>query len=76
MGAVIAACRDRVVSIPRSAAHVGELARHERHKPAGAHGVGSLEVFNELAKEYGCTTWSIRMWVKQADRDRGREMAV
>jgi transposase len=28
--------------------------------------------FNELAKEYGCTSWSIRMWVKQADRDRGR----
>jgi transposase-like protein len=28
--------------------------------------------FNELAKEYGCMTCSIRMWVKQADRDRGR----
>jgi hypothetical protein len=28
--------------------------------------------FNELSKEYGCTSWSIRMWVKQADRDRGR----
>jgi len=28
--------------------------------------------FNELAKEFGCTSWSIRKWVKQADRDRGR----
>jgi transposase len=28
--------------------------------------------FNELAKEFGCTTWSIRTWVKQADRDAGR----
>ena len=28
--------------------------------------------FGELAKEFGCTSWSIRMWVKQADRDRGR----
>ena len=28
--------------------------------------------FNELAKEFGCTTWSIRQWVKQAERDAGR----
>ena len=28
--------------------------------------------FNELAKEFGCTSWSIRQWVKQADRDGGR----
>jgi len=28
--------------------------------------------FNELAREFGCTTWSIRQWVKQADRDAGR----
>lgn len=28
--------------------------------------------FNELSKEFGCTTWSIRQWVKQADRDGGR----
>ena len=27
--------------------------------------------FNELAKEFGCTSWSIRQWVKQADRDAG-----
>jgi transposase len=26
----------------------------------------------ELSKEFGCTTWSIRTWVKQADRDAGR----
>ncbi len=26
----------------------------------------------ELAKEFGCSTWSIRGWVKQADRDTGR----
>ena len=25
--------------------------------------------FNELAKEFGCTRWSIRQWVKQAERD-------
>jgi transposase len=28
--------------------------------------------FDELAKEFGCTAWSIRKWVKQADRDTGR----
>lgn len=28
--------------------------------------------FNELSKEFGCTSWSIRQWVKQADRDAGR----
>jgi transposase len=28
--------------------------------------------FDELAKEFGCTSWSIRQWVKQADRDVGR----
>jgi transposase len=28
--------------------------------------------FNALAKEFGCTTWSIRQWMKQADRDEGR----
>ncbi len=27
--------------------------------------------FEELAKEFGCTSWSIRQWVKQADRDAG-----
>ena len=26
----------------------------------------------ELSKEFGCTTWSIRTWVKQAARDEGR----
>lgn len=28
--------------------------------------------FNELSKEFGCTSWSIRKWVKQAARDVGR----
>jgi transposase len=28
--------------------------------------------FAELEKEFGVTDWSIRRWVKQADRDRGR----
>ena len=28
--------------------------------------------FDELAKEFGCTSWSIRQWVKQAERDGGR----
>ena len=28
--------------------------------------------FAELAKEFGCTGWSIRQWVKRADRDRGK----
>jgi transposase len=27
--------------------------------------------FDELAKEFGCTSWSIRQWVKQANRDTG-----
>jgi len=28
--------------------------------------------FDELAKEFGCTSWSIRQWVKQAERDGGQ----
>jgi transposase len=28
--------------------------------------------FDELAREFGCTSWSIRQWVKRADRDEGR----
>ncbi len=28
--------------------------------------------FAELSAEFGCTSWSIRHWVKQAERDRGR----
>ena len=28
--------------------------------------------YDELAKEFGCTSWSIRQWVKQADRDVDR----
>jgi len=28
--------------------------------------------YDELAREFGCTSWSIRQWVKQADRDVGR----
>lgn len=28
--------------------------------------------FADLGKEFGCTGWSIRQWVKQADRNTGR----
>jgi transposase-like protein len=28
--------------------------------------------FSELSKEFGVTSWSIRQWVKQADRDIGQ----
>ena len=28
--------------------------------------------YDELEKEFGCTSWSIRQWAKQADRDVGR----
>ena len=28
--------------------------------------------YADLEKEFGCTGWSIRQWVKQADRDLGR----
>ena len=28
--------------------------------------------FADLEKEFGCTSWTIRQWVKQADRDSGR----
>jgi len=28
--------------------------------------------FADLEKEFGCTGWSIRQWVKQADRNAGR----
>ena len=34
------------------------------------HRVG--RTFNELAAEFGVTSWSIRQWVKRADRDDGR----
>jgi transposase len=27
--------------------------------------------FDELAKEFGVTSWTIRQWVKRADRDAG-----
>ena len=26
---------------------------------------------NELAKEFGCKSWSIRQWIKQVNRDAG-----
>ena len=28
--------------------------------------------YAELAEEFGVTSWSIRHWVKQTDRDRGK----
>jgi len=28
--------------------------------------------FSELATEFGCTSWSIRQWVKQAGREVGQ----
>jgi transposase len=28
--------------------------------------------YADLEKEFGCTSWSIRQWVKQANRDSGR----
>jgi len=28
--------------------------------------------YSELEREFGCTGWSIRQWVKQADRNVGR----
>jgi transposase len=28
--------------------------------------------YADLEKEFGCTGWSIRQWVKQADRESGR----
>jgi transposase len=28
--------------------------------------------YDELAHEFGCSSWSIRQWVKRADRDAGR----
>ncbi len=26
--------------------------------------------YSELAKEFGCSTWPIRCWIKRADRDK------
>ena len=40
-----------------------------RHQMVELHRVG--RTFDELAKEFGCTSWSIRQWVKQAERDAG-----
>lgn len=28
--------------------------------------------YEDLAEEFGCTSWSIRQWVKRAERDAGR----
>jgi len=28
--------------------------------------------YADLEKEFGCSDWSIRQWVKQSDRDAGR----
>ena len=41
-----------------------------RRQMVGLHRAGRS--FDELAKEFGCTSWSIRQWVKRADRDEGR----
>ena len=34
--------------------------------------VRSGRKYADLGKQFGCTGWSIRQWVKQADRDAGR----
>ena len=34
--------------------------------------VGAGRRYDELAAEFGCSSWSIRQWVKRADRDVGR----
>ena len=41
-----------------------------RRQMVELHGTGRS--FADLATEFGCTSWSIRHWVKQADRDRGK----
>jgi transposase len=41
-----------------------------RRQMVGLHRAG--RTFDELAKEFGPTSWSIRQWVKRADRDDGR----
>ena len=41
-----------------------------RRQMVALHRVG--RTFNELAAEFGVTSWSIRQWVKRADRDAGR----
>lgn len=28
--------------------------------------------YEDLAEEFGCTSWSIRQWAKRAERDAGR----
>jgi transposase len=40
-----------------------------RRQMVGLHRAG--RTFNELAKEFGVTSWTIRQWVKRADRDSG-----
>ena len=40
-----------------------------RRQMVGLHRVGRK--FDELAKEFGVTSWTIRQWVKRADRDGG-----
>ena len=34
--------------------------------------VGLGRKYEDLAEEFGCTSWSIRQWVKQAERDAGQ----
>ena len=40
-----------------------------RRQMVGLHRAGRK--FDELAKEFGVTSWTIRQWVKRADRDGG-----
>ena len=32
--------------------------------------VGAGRAYSELSKEFGCSTWAIRCWIKRADRDK------
>jgi len=47
--ALIEACRDREVSIPRPQTYLGELARDEGDQSARADGIGWLEVVRDGA---------------------------
>lgn len=49
---------------------------HPRYTPAFRRQMVELvrsgRTFSQLSKEFGCSSWAIRYWLKRSDRDAGR----
>ena len=50
--------------------HAKRYPKEFRRQLVELHRAG--RTLSELAREFGCSTWAISRWVKQADRDAGR----